>query len=325
VGVTIPGLTLMIMDPGFTPLSFMQRIGRAARGALDGRIVIRIGRTVPSERPWLQRLIEYVKSSEGHIDIRELSAFMAETARVAERFRMPETSGVNGLFAEGGTSATQIDFFAAMPVKAAFASGLYWTILENRLCERGLSDKAARIRAAAPSTARIVRGWLDEVSRSGVEGARPWRRIFEAQARILRDFSPTVTVIGADGRRFEVSEAWLTKHTFILDDFPVDVTEEGTSIVRIDSEIQWNEFLREEGSWRDYRRPAALPYQNRTIPLSSRGAVEEYASAIERLKGGLATNGRRAAERALALVRATGILPYADDRIGSFGANSGIL
>jgi CRISPR-associated endonuclease/helicase Cas3 len=325
VGVTIPGLTLMVMDPGFTPLSFMQRIGRAARGALDGRIVIRIGRTVPSERPWLQRLVDYVKGSGGRIDIRKLSAFMAETARVAERFRMPETSGLNTLFAEGNTSAAQIDFFAAMPVKAAFASGLYWTILDNRLRERGLSDKAAQIRAAAPSTARIVRGWLDEVSRSGVEGARPWRRIFEAQARILRDFSPTVTVIGADGRRFEVSEAWLTKHTFILDDFPVDVTEEGTSIVRIDSEIQWNEFLREEGSWRDYRRPAALPYQNMTVPLSSRGAVEEYASAIDRLKGGLATNGRRAAERALALIRATGILPYADDRIGSSGANSGIL
>ena len=325
VGVTIPGLTLMVMDPGFTPLSFMQRIGRAARGAPDGRIIIRIGRTVPSERPWLQRLIEYVKGSGGHIDIRKLSAFMAEAARVAERFRMPETSGLNTLFAEGNTSAAQIDFFAAMPVKAAFASGLYWTILDNRLRERGLSDKAAQIRAAAPSTAHIVRGWLEEVSRSGVEGARYWRRIFEAQARILRDFSPTVTVIGADGRRFEVSEAWLTRHTFILDDFPVDVTEEGTSIVRIDSEIQWNEFLREEGSWRDYRRPAALPYQSMTVPLSSRGAVEEYASAIERLRGCLATNGRRAAERALALVRATGILPYADDRTGSSGANSGIL
>jgi len=163
------------------------------------------------------------------------------------------------------------------------------------------------------------------VSGSRVEGARSWRKIFEAQARILRDFSPTVTVIGADGRRFEVSEAWLTKHTVILDEFPVDVTEEGTSIVRIDGEIQWNEFLREEKSWRDYRRPAALPYQNRTVPLPSRGAVEEYARAIERLKGSLATHEKRVAEQALALVRATGILPYADDGIGSSGANSGIL
>jgi hypothetical protein len=103
------------------------------------------------------------------------------------------------------------------------------------------------------------------------------------------------------------------------------VTEEGTSIVRIDGEIQWNEFLREEKSWRDYRRPALLPYQNRTVPLASRGAVEEYARAIERLKGSLATREKRAAEQALALVRATGILPYADDGIGSSGPNSGIL
>jgi len=54
---------------------------------------------------------------------------MAETARGAERFRMPETLG-HELFTEGGTSVTQIDFFASMPVKAAFASGLYWTLLE---------------------------------------------------------------------------------------------------------------------------------------------------------------------------------------------------
>jgi len=325
VGVTIPGLTLMIMDPGFTPLSFMQRIGRSARGALDGRIIIRVGRMMPSERPWLQRLLDHVKKCGGHIDIRKLSAFMAETARVAERFRMPETPDLDTPFVEGGTSAPQIDFFTAMPVKAAFASGLYWTMLDNRLRERGLSDKAARIRASAPSTAHIVRAWLEKVSGSRVEGARSWRKIFEAQARILRDFSPTVTVIGADGRRFEVSEAWLTKHTVILDEFPVDVTEEGTSIVRIDGEIQWNEFLREEKSWRDYRRPAALPYQNRTVPLPSRGAVEEYARAIERLKGSLATHEKRVADQALALVRATGILPYADHGIGSSGANSGIL
>ena len=129
VGVTIPGLTPMVMNPGFTPLSFMQRIGRAARGALDGRIIIRIGRTVSSERPWLQRLLDRVEKSGGCIDIRKLSAFMAETARVAQRFRMPETLG-HELFTEGGTSATQIDFFASMPVKAAFASGLYWTLLE---------------------------------------------------------------------------------------------------------------------------------------------------------------------------------------------------
>jgi hypothetical protein len=126
VGVTIPGLVLMMMDPGFTPLSFMQRVGRAARGALDGRIVVRIGRTMPSERPWLQRLLDYVRSSGGRIDIRALSAFMADAARVAARFRLPETPDLCVFFAGTAASAAPIDFFASMPVKAAFASGLYW-------------------------------------------------------------------------------------------------------------------------------------------------------------------------------------------------------
>lgn len=324
VGVTVPGLVLMITDPGFTPLSFMQRIGRAARGALDGRIVIRLGRTTSSERPWLQRLIDRVKGC-GRIDIRDLSAFMAEAARAAARFRLRDTPGLDGFLSEGSASAAPIDFFAPMPVKAAFASGLYWTLLENRLRERGLSDKAARIRAAAPSTSHVVRSWLEEISASRVEGARRWRKAFEAQARVLRDFSPTVKVIGADGRPYEVSEAWLTKATVILDEFPVDVTEEGTSIVRIDAELQWSEFLRAEGSWHDYRRPALLPYQSQTVPLSGRGAIEEYGRAVERLKTTLATRETRIVNRALSLVRATGILPYADDRIGSSGANSGIL
>jgi hypothetical protein len=325
VGVTVPGLVLMITDPGFTPLSFMQRIGRAARGALDGRIVIRVGRTTPSERPWLQRLIDRVKGCGGRMDIRELLAFMADAARIDARFRLPETPGLDAFLSESSASAAPIDFFASMPVKAAFASGLYWNLLENRLRGRGLSDKAARIRAASPSTAHVVRIWLEEISGSRVEGARYWRKVFEAQARVLRDFSPTVTVIGADGRRYEVSEAWLTRHTVILDEFPVDVTEEGTSIVRIDAELQWSEFLRGERSWRDYRRPAVLPYQGTTVPLSGRGAIEEYGRAVERLKATLATREKRVADRALSLIRATGILPYADEGIGPSVASSGIL
>jgi hypothetical protein len=324
VGVTIPGLSLMIMDPGFSPLSFMQRLGRVARGELTGRVIVRIGANMPSERPWLKRLLDRAGSSGGKLSIQELNAFMAETARVGDRFHLPENEETER-FWSSGEAADVVDFFAAMPMRAAMASGVTWMLLEDRLRDRGLNSKATAIGKAAPGTARVVRNWLNEISDGplGREGGRPWRKAFEAQARILRDFSPTVTVIGVDGQRFDVPEAWIFRHTTLFDQFPLTVDTDGRTVLRVDEELAWNEVLRQSGPPGVYKRRAKLP--NGSDTLLGRAPVEEYVHATGTLKVDFSGAKLKAAQKAARLVSATGIIPYVDDGFGSSGAGSGVV
>jgi CRISPR-associated endonuclease/helicase Cas3 len=325
VGVTIPGLSLMIMDPGFSPLSFMQRLGRVARGGMTGRVIVRVGANMASERPWLKRLLDKVAASGGSLSIQDLSAFMAETARVADRFRLPESEDVEA-FWNSGEAAEDVDFFAAMPMRAAMAAGVTWMLLEDRLREWKLHSKANAIREAAPGVARVARRWLEEISDGplGREGGRPWRKAFESQARILRDFSPTVTVIGVDGQRFDVSEAWIFRHTTLLDQFPRTVDETGRTLLHVDEDLAWSDVLRQSGPPSVYTRNAMLPYRQSLVPLG-RAPVEEFARAVGGLKVDLGGAKLRAAKTAVRLVEATGVIPYVDDGLGSSGAGSGVL
>ncbi|WP_142846425.1 DEAD/DEAH box helicase [Telmatospirillum sp. J64-1] len=316
VGVTLPGLTLLVMDPGFTPLSFMQRLGRVARGSLNGRVVVRLGRKTASERPWLQRLIDWVSARPGQVSIQELSAFLADLARIADRFHLPEEAGQVLETGEGG-----VDFFAAMPLRAAFAAGVYWVLLEDRLREQDMKDKAFQIGKAAPPTARCVRAWLDRIA--GIKGGRAWRRTFEKQACILRDFSPTVTVIGAGGEKFKISAAWLTTHTSVLDHFPVSLDAAGNTVVVVPDVIEWGKLLRRDGDRRLYQRHALLPFPGDIKAPLDRAPFQQYAAAVERHMGrGRDDEGVRLAVQ---LVNATGIIPYDEDGLGSVGAATGIL
>jgi CRISPR-associated endonuclease/helicase Cas3 len=325
VGVTIPGLALMIMDPGFSPLSFMQRLGRVARGAMNGRVIVRVGPRTPSERPWLKRLMDKVSARGGRLSIQELSSFMAKTARVAERFEMPEGEDIEQFWRDGEASA-DVDFFAALPMRAAMAAGVTWILLEDRMRNRNLRFKAEALAKAAPGVAHLARRWLDEISKGPLrlEGGKTWRKAFEAEARILRNFSPAVTVIGIDGQQYEASADWIVRHTTICDQFPPTVDNNGRSVIRIDEERAWHEFMRPEGPPAAYRREAMLPYRQALTPLG-RAPIEEYVAAASRCSSGLSSSKRKAAQTAARLVSATGIIPYVGDGLASSGKGSVLL
>lgn len=278
-----------------------------------------------SERPWLKRLLDKVATCGGKLTIRELSTFMAETARVADRFHLPDSEELNQ-FLESGEGAETVDFFAAMPMRAAMSAGVTWVLLEDRMRDHKLLSKANAIKDAAPSTARVVRRWLDEVSSGPLkwEGGQPWRKAFEAQARILRDFSPTVTVIGIDGQSFDVPEAWIFRHTTLLDQFPLTVDADGRTLLRVDEELAWNNVLRKGGPPSVYTRNAMLPYRRALVPLG-RAPIEEFVLKARKLKSDPGGSKWKAAETAVRLVSATGIIPYVDVGLGSAGAGSGVL
>ena len=52
---------LMLMDPGFDALSFVQRVGRVARGDEPGTVLVRASEQMRNGREWLRRLVLELK------------------------------------------------------------------------------------------------------------------------------------------------------------------------------------------------------------------------------------------------------------------------
>jgi hypothetical protein len=324
VGVTLGGLVLLAMEPGFSPLSFMQRIGRVARRDRPGRVVVRISTHMLAQRPWLNALVEKTRASGGSISITELAAFMADQARVGARFAATADDVTDRLL--GGqppAGAEGMECFSTMSVQGAFATGVYWHMLTENLSRAGLANQANGLVQHAPAVTGVIRGWLREVGAGTLEGGKPWVKAFLDEARSLRDFSPSVAVIDCDGKRTDVSEAWLSRHTTVLEQYPVSVGEDGRSLVRVD-DLDWAALVRGKGDVGKYTRPALLPYRQRTAEVG-RAPVEEFRDCARRQKAELMGGRKRAVDAAVSLVSATGVVPYADSTPGAAGASALVL
>jgi hypothetical protein len=125
-----------------------------------------------------------------------------------------------------------------------------------------------------------------------------------------RDFSPTVVVIDRDGQRYDVSEAWLTKHATTLDLYPVDVDAHGRSIIRVPETIDWSTHVRLKGDVGRYIRMALLPDGSPT-PVE-RAPVDDFKAAAQRLADTKGPSAKKAIAAAVNLVVSTGVLPYSD-------------
>ncbi len=314
VGVTIPGLTLMIMDPGFTPMSFMQRLGRTARGDLTGRVIVRITSKMQSERVWLGRLVEWAKASGGRVSIDVLTAFMADQAGIPARF------AADGLQDLGEDVPSHPEgFYDRLSMRAAFCAGLYWHMLIDRLAAFN-PKRTAMLREVAPSLTELMAGWLK--SAGTVEGARSWLAAFTSQARQCRNFSPTITVVSDDGTRYQVQESWLAK-TPILDECPTLIDAEGNSIVLLEGKFA--DYLQRDTGWREYKRYVALPYHRGSESINaSRGEVQFYIKAHKKNAEAAGSRNKKGMDKAMCLVQTTGIIPYIEDSQYA-GGGSGVL
>jgi hypothetical protein len=317
VGVTLPGLVLQIMDPGFTPLSFMQRFGRVARGHLDGRVIVRVTKEMLGCRPWLRALVTMIGSRGGGISIQELSVFMAEQARLDKRFAIPD-GAAEMLDQDPGDPdvphsqpVIAIDYFDSLSVRAAFTAGLYWKILIDRMRERGHPAHVKAIATSAPKLSWVLRGWIEAVGNGRLEGGKTWIEAFERAALNLRDFAPTVRVIGCDGQAYDVSEVWLVINTIILDDCQIYADDKGRAVVHLRRPIDWRRLLRPKGERGHHERDALLPYRKRSFSIGL-APVERFAEAARRLEVGLTTREKAIVRQAVRLVELTGIIPYID-------------
>lgn len=232
MGVTFRAANLMFMEPGFEPLNFLQRYGRAARRGEDGRVWVRCDESMRSDKPWLRELCSWVERHEGlRVSIENLTVQLSRSKQVQ--------------FRETGQDHAR--YFGALPNRAAFSAGLYWNALLAHPSNKG--HRFEHLAKHQPQTAKAVYGWLKEVRKMQNDrffgaAVKSWCDRFETLAYTLRSIGPRLRIVESDGRVIYPDLHWLRRETDIIQRFPRQSGGDGKEEIHLPGSL--DDYLLEE-------------------------------------------------------------------------------
>lgn len=265
LGVTFRA-DLLLMEPGFSPLNFLQRYGRAARGNHEGQVVVRTDARMRDKRPWLRSLLTWAEQHQGQtLSIRDLTQVL--TARTRKVFEQPVVS-----VESAEHDPRQRDYFGQMPTQAVYTAGLYWQALERHPAFKA-TYQGEHLKALRPPSAKTIWALLQQVGAlkdfpipDVGEAAERWCRAFQEEALRLRDIGRTVEVMEeTSGWRLRVQEHWLALHTHILERFPLQIDERGELKVVVPGEL--DDFQRLQKQYEIKTVSVLFPHTLAKIPL----------------------------------------------------------
>lgn len=268
MGVTFH-TNLLFMEPGFEPLNFLQRYGRAARGDHNGHVVTRWDDATANRHPWLRQLRRWLEEQDGYaVSISDLTSLLGRSTCL--RFK--------------NVAKNDPIHFGRLPNRGAYAAGLYWNVVMNHWSNRG--GRWEHLKAHQPKPAKVVWGLLREVRI--MEGDRifgryvkEWCDKFEAEARTLRDIGIRVRVVDGHGRAMLVPELWLRRETDVLDRFPL-VFSERDEIEEVCITGDLNSWINDERRFVQARKTVIFPHTQYTAEVPDNASlVDEWCRAFK--------------------------------------------
>ncbi|MCP4105888.1 MAG: DEAD/DEAH box helicase [Desulfobacteraceae bacterium] len=311
---------LLLMEPGFEPLNFLQRYGRAARGNCNGQVIVRADDRMMKRNRWLKRLWQWMeKNQEQRVSVRNLTEKLTENVQKRFRQKIADPDSLNTAY------------FGQLPGRAIYTAGLYYNVVENQWAIRNGNQKI-HFRNNRPEPARTVWSLLNQVRQLGklpfvqnasVNAAEQWCKIFENEALKLRNIGQSVWVIEdiKNGREHRVQELWLQRYTVILERFPVQFRENGEPEVRIPG--RFADFQRDKRKYVEKTATVLFPHTLQTETLRDNyEIIDKWCKLLRDPRGFMATQdalkmapeAMRAAE---SLVRMTGLLVTEDMQIST--------
>lgn len=305
MGVTFKA-GMIVMEPGHDPCSFVQRIGRVARGDIEGRVIVHATQTQMDKAGWLRMICADIGTREERMPI---DAFMGSVlAGTRQRF------DITGLDqdAEDGS-------FRRMPQTAVWCAALFWTAMEHAEWRKVIRGN---FREFQPRKAGRMGALLASLQHSPNRAAQSWAKAMLEEAKTLRVIVEKVRLVEPDG--FSKAIPWhLYASTQELVDAPSYIDDKDALWVRVSRPI--SEIEAALGGLRARRREEAmLPHEQRTLMLDADRLRDEWLRSVEsELKQpGLTYDIRKAIETSLKIVRLTGIVPTTK---GLAGMQNGIL
>lgn len=301
MGVTFRAANVMLMEPGFAPMNFLQRYGRAARRGEDGAVIVRTDSSLQDRHPWLRELIEWIREQDGATtSIHDLSQVLSRSTQT--RF-------------QDGDEKTL--YFGALPQQANYASGLYWQVLLRHNSNK--THRREHLLQHQPASSKHVYTLLKQFAALENDSyyqrfANAWRERLFAQALNLRDIGKRVLVIEADGRRLQVDRVWLERETSVMQ-LPVQYDTHGEEYFQLQGEL--DDYLLEQKNRASRKLTVYFPHIARTLDLeASNGLLRAWVQHLNNRRDPdteeaweFQPEAMTAAEQ---LVSLTGLVPGAD-------------
>lgn len=297
---------LILMEPGHDPCSFVQRIGRVARGDLPGSVIVCFSQSQIDRLGWLRAVRTELERGPDRVPVGDFVRVLLRGAQ--ERFDL----SCQDPDAEYGN-------FRKMPQTAMWCASLFWVAMERAEWRKVIRGSFRDFR---PLKAARMGAMIAPLLRSDNRATRSWAEALIAEAKTLRVLVEKVILVEPSG--FSKAIPWhLYASTPELVDAPSYLDERDALRVRVARPIAAIET--ELGGLRARRREEALtPHQQGTLMVDAERVREDWCRQMEGAlsRPGLTEKDRDAIGTALRIVRLTGIVPT---HKGLQGAENGII
>lgn len=290
---------LIVMDAGHDALSFVQRLGRVARGDETGQVLVRLDGARVGRAPWLRDATATLRAEPAprHITVDRFLDLMLKAAR--QRFESNETLTVDTIPLT----------FRSMPMRAVWAAAVFWRALE--LVQFGAGQKEA-LKAIRPSKVRRIAALLGEVAGpgDGQKAGQAWTDAFLAEAGTLRDIGATITIIGPDGTRHERVPLSLVESRPSLAGGQVIADPESSGwALQIDRRLE--DILHDEARMYTRLTRLALLPTGLTRQIGVNDAITEVIRAMQGMmrRPGTSERAEVRLKAAIDLIRCSGLIP----------------
>mgnify|MGYP005840146203 CR=1 FL=1 len=307
---------MMVMDPGFGAASFVQRLGRVARGDVSGTVVVRLEPGREDREPWLRRLLSDLAGLSGRVTVEAFANAVLEPLR--ESFAHAPSVASEALLEKPVP-------YGAMPERATWCAAVFWAAMQR--ADHVYKGQRDTLRAFSTQKARHVLAELSMIERTGIRPARVWVAAFLREARTLRTMLPSVRVVDPDGCSREVRWS-IYAGTPELTAAPAMEAPARFGVVfevRVDRPV---EAILGSGERQSYTHvvEAMQPHVGRTLMLDHRRLVSDYLAALRHDHGRAEDREEETAiEGALRLSALTGIVPTAGEMDAPRPANNTVL
>ena len=321
IGVTFREANIMLMEPGFAPMNFLQRYGRAARRGKDGCVMVRVDDKLHNRFPWLRSLSTWMDEHSGQsVSIQALSQCLSAEAQ--QRFAESDDP------TEGEDTA----YFGTLSGHAVYASGLYWQVMVQHKSNKGF--RSQHLRTHQPKSSAHVYALLKQFDALldddyYQQSAQRWKDHFLTQALVLRDIGSRVKIIEADGRIIQADRVWLARETNILIECSLLTDEHDQESVQLRGELDDYLLAPDEKNRADRMMTVYYPHKQQTDDLiADSSLVREWSKRIldQRCMDTEAAweDHPKAMQAAHDLVQRTGCVAGHENDIAAF-AVSGVL
>jgi len=240
--------TLLLMEPGHSTLSFVQRIGRVSRGKENGMVVVSCPKDRRNRNRWIKHVVSVIERNK-ELDIQTFTAKILSDVRR----KLEPASNLK-------SNSASLEFYRKASWRGAFWAGLF---IKAVLLEKMSVQKEARKRLGQlqGNTFRKISFMIDRIKSVDMvddniprkmQPHKEWLSALLNSALTYRDIGSTITVIDPDGTQRTVPEGFLRRATSILRRY-IQHEKDGEMVVRLQSKTLDQEIQNYSGNTKEQR------------------------------------------------------------------------